>query len=245
MAENNRKYLFSEAQTRMMFVVSGIGMVATVIAILIMATSQPQGRFSQLDRTAYLTTLERSTENLSGYSMNPDGSATIPLEHAMQLVVERGVQDTFASTALSGDAVPDSVVMAVTDLPDGEVVYTTHCAACHQVNGQGIPGAFPPQAGGHTPKLYVADRDYLIKLVLYGLQGQIEVQEQVYNGVMPGMAYLGDGDIAAVLNFSISAWDNEEPEGFESYTAEDVAALRATPLSPAAVYEIRQGLGLD
>src|SRR5690606_35688670 len=29
---------------------------------------------------------------------------------------------------------------------DGEKVYNTVCASCHQANGQGIPGAFPPVA---------------------------------------------------------------------------------------------------
>ena len=32
-------------------------------------------------------------------------------------------------------------------IAEGETVYTAVCAACHQANGLGLPGAFPPLAG--------------------------------------------------------------------------------------------------
>ncbi|MDF1521343.1 MAG: tetratricopeptide repeat protein [Trueperaceae bacterium] len=59
------------------------------------------------------------------------------------------------------------------------------CAACHQATGAGIPGAFPPLIG-HAPAVCAADggRAYLATLVLYGLQGPIEVDGAAYNGMM-------------------------------------------------------------
>ena len=54
----------------------------------------------------------------------------------------------------------------------GESTYSANCVACHQPNGEGIAGAFPPLAG-HIPELYNAEggREYIINTVLYGLQG--------------------------------------------------------------------------
>ncbi|MCI0454943.1 MAG: cytochrome c, partial [Candidatus Dadabacteria bacterium] len=55
---------------------------------------------------------------------------------------------------------------------DGSVVYANICAACHQANGQGVPGAFPPLAGSEW---LLKDAETPILIVLHGLQGAIEV----------------------------------------------------------------------
>jgi len=103
-------------------------------------------------------------------------------------------------------------------IAEGEQVYGKVCAACHQPDGKGIPGAFPP----------VADSDYLrddvdrsIKGVLEGLVGKITVNEVEYNGAMPPMAYLSDRDIAAAFTFILQKWNDAEPVSIE-----DVARVR-------------------
>src|SRR5690625_1446987 len=53
--------------------------------------------------------------------------------------------------ALSPAAAQDAAPVA-----DGKAAYEGNCAACHQPNGQGLAGAFPPLAGsdwlhGKTP----------------------------------------------------------------------------------------------
>lgn len=126
----------------------------------------------------------------------------------------------------------------------GEGIYANVCAACHQTNGQGLTGAFPPQVG-HTPELYnaVGGRDYLVNVVLYGLQGQIDVSGQGYNGMMVAQGQLDDEEIAAVLNYVLSAWDNDAlVEDFQAYSPEDVAAQRGQGLSGTDVLEQRQAL---
>lgn len=92
---NNRNYLFSEAQTRLFFVVSGVGMVATLVGLLILASARPQGSFKQLERSTYLNTITAATNDLTGYKQNANGSVSIPIERAMELVVERGVVNPF------------------------------------------------------------------------------------------------------------------------------------------------------
>ncbi len=129
-----------------------------------------------------------------------------------------------------------------------ESAYNAQCAACHQRDGSGSRGAFPPLAD-HMPALVVPEggRDYLIDVVLYGLAGAIEVKGVSYRGMMPGMARLSDADVAATLNHALHAWGNEDalPEGFEPITREEVEQRRGLGLSPADVLEQRQSLGLD
>ena len=129
---------------------------------------------------------------------------------------------------------------------DGEALYNQNCAACHQGNGMGIPSAFPPLAG-HTPEILAVEggRSYLIHVLLYGLQGEITVEGAAYNGAMPGWQQLDDATIAAILTYIATGWDNEAPEGFEPFTAEEIAEARDQGLSPQDVYAMRSELALE
>ncbi|MDZ7708377.1 MAG: cytochrome c [Trueperaceae bacterium] len=127
----------------------------------------------------------------------------------------------------------------------GESTYQANCVACHQATGQGIPGAFPPLAG-HVPELLARDggRTYLVHTLLYGLQGSITVGGQTYNGVMPAWQHLDDAQLADVLTYISTAWENEAelPEGFEPFTAEEVSAERDLGITGGDVLEERTGL---
>ena len=128
---------------------------------------------------------------------------------------------------------------------DGAKLYA-QCAGCHQPNGQGIPGAFPPLAG-HVAEILSKQggREYLIKVLLWGLQGQIEVKGMKYNGVMSAFNGWKDEEIAAVLNHIATAWgDDKKVKDFKPFTAEEVKKLRAQKLTPQQVLEERKKLGL-
>ena len=123
----------------------------------------------------------------------------------------------------------------------GASTYTANCVSCHQDTGLGIVGAFPPLAG-HIPDLYNADggREYIINVVLYGLQGEINVEGTAYNGAMNPWAQLSDEEIAATLNHELTSWDNETLlENFSPLLPEEVAALRNQGLAPADVLSLR------
>jgi mono/diheme cytochrome c family protein/heme/copper-type cytochrome/quinol oxidase subunit 4 len=128
----------------------------------------------------------------------------------------------------------------------GEKTYT-NCVACHQPNGQGVPGAFPPQAG-HAPEVYNTEggRTYMIHTVLYGLQGEVKIKGNTYNGVMTAWGpLLKDEQIAAVLNHVLTSWGNDALlEDFKPITPEEVAAERATPMTAQEVYASRAALGI-
>lgn len=125
----------------------------------------------------------------------------------------------------------------------GQQAFTSTCAACHQATGQGIPGAFPPLAG-HAAEVYQAGgREYLIQVVLYGLQGAITVNGTTYNGVMPPWPNLSDDQVANSLNYVLTAW-GDAPADFTPFRGAEVAALRGAGLSGADVHAARAELGL-
>jgi hypothetical protein len=101
--QNTRHYIFTEEQTRFMFIGTGVLMLATIVGILLLASSRPQGRFTQLDRSQYLTTVESASEQISTYRQNADGSVSIPVEQAMDLLVERGVSNAFTTSATTSE----------------------------------------------------------------------------------------------------------------------------------------------
>ncbi len=127
---------------------------------------------------------------------------------------------------------------------NGAQVYN-NCVGCHQANGAGIPGTFPPLAG-HIPQILGVSggRDWLIQAMLFGLQGQITVRGNSYNGLMPAYPQLSDAEIAAVLNHIATQWGNSFPQGQRPFTAAEVQAQRGKNLSVQQVYQARQQLGI-
>ena len=92
---------------------------------------------------------------------------------------------------------------------DGATVYAGNCVACHQGNGLGIAGAFPPLDGSGWVN---AEPELLVQILLHGVQGEMEVLGNVYNGVMPAMAHLSDEELAAVSTYIRTSWSNASGE---------------------------------
>ncbi|MEK9932826.1 MAG: cytochrome c oxidase subunit II [Methylophilaceae bacterium] len=81
-------------------------------------------------------------------------------------------------------------------MTQGEAVYKKVCAACHQVNGQGVPGAFPALAGSAVA-IEPANRLGHIHRIIYG------------KNLMPAFGeQLSDVEIAAVTTYERNAWGN-------------------------------------
>jgi mono/diheme cytochrome c family protein len=121
-------------------------------------------------------------------------------------------------------------------------VFKTNCGVCHQESGQGIAGAFPPLAGTIPALLgQPSGRDYLIRVVLFGLEGRIEVKGSVFDSAMPGWPALRDDEIAAALDYVLTAWGNDKllPSGFTPIVPADVAAARGAGLSASQVHALR------
>lgn len=88
----------------------------------------------------------------------------------------------------------------------GQRVYNSYCATCHGANGQGVQGAFPPLRG---TEWVVGDEGRLIRLVLHGVGGEMEVLGETYNNVMTAHGFLSDQQIAAVLTHVRQNWGND------------------------------------
>jgi cytochrome c oxidase cbb3-type subunit 2 len=102
----------------------------------------------------------------------------------------------------------------------GASVYGTNCVSCHQANGRGMPGVFPPLAG--DPVVNAGDPTAHIHTVLFGLHDRA-IHGVAYAAAMPPWgAQLSDEEIAAVVNHERTSWGNHAP----TVTAAQVAAVR-------------------
>lgn len=120
-------------------------------------------------------------------------------------------------------------------LKRGERLFATNCQACHQATGQGVAGAFPPLADSR----WVTDDDgtRMVKILLRGMQGPIEVKGVQYNGNMPSYGDNGlgwnDRDIAAVSTWVRQAWGNSA----EPVSEEQVTKIRESIASRGSVWQ--------
>lgn len=243
MADDERTPLFTAGEIRAAFIASAVGMAALLVLILLLASSRPQGALQAADDDQFRATVAAAAEDLEGYELVGSDRARIDVDHAIELVVERGVDlsitelgaETVATAPADAGAEDDGAEAGPTDV-DGSAVFAANCAACHQGGGQGIPGAFPPLAG-NAQNLLEADggREYLIDAVVHGVQGAIEVDGQTYNGVMPAWPQLSDAEIAAVLNHVVTSWGNELPGDQDAFAPDEVAESRAEEIAATEV----------
>lgn len=103
----------------------------------------------------------------------------------------------------------------------GKEVYSSTCQSCHMAAGEGIPGAFPPLA---KSDFLMKDQKRAVGVVVHGLSGEVIVNGQTYNMVMPAQSHLTDQQVADVLNYVQNNFGNKS----------------ATAVTPAVVAEIRK-----
>lgn len=108
------------------------------------------------------------------------------------------VSGSSSSTQSSGQSGPDPMLM-------GRRVFN-NCISCHQANGQGIAGRYPPLDGN---PLVTGREDNLARVVLHGLMGPVEVLGKTYDGQMPKWSQLDNASIAAVLTYVRGSWSNQ------------------------------------
>ena len=141
---------------------------------------------------------------------------------------EEVTQDISVDTTVASTTVPTWLQQ---QMDAGKEVYMKAaagggmCFTCHQSNGEGLAGQFPPLAGSDW---VLGDKERLIKISMYGLMGEIEVNGVKYNNVMapPGIppGSLTDDQIANVLTYIRNDWGNSA----SAVSAEEVATVRAS-----------------
>ncbi|WP_043589079.1 c-type cytochrome [Geminisphaera colitermitum] len=110
-------------------------------------------------------------------------------------------------------------------IAQGKKAYQT-CSTCHQANGQGLKGTYPPLAGSEWVQ---GSEERVIRILLHGLTGELKVHGDTFNGNMPAFGPGGgynwkDDRIAQVLTYIRQEWGNTAPP----ITTDKVKEIRTT-----------------
>ena len=88
----------------------------------------------------------------------------------------------------------------------GKKLFTRTCQQCHQADGKGLPGVYPPLAGSEW---LLGSDTRPIKILIKGMSGPITVEGHDFNGNMPPVGDWRDFSIAAVLTYVRQQWGND------------------------------------
>jgi mono/diheme cytochrome c family protein len=149
------------------------------------------------------------------------------------------------ATALAALANPTPLSAADATAPayaSGATSFQANCAVCHGPAGAGLPGLAPPLL--NYPARYAASgegRRQLAMTVLYGMFGDIVVEDKHYNFQMPDFARLDDATLAATLNYLVFDLDLASAD-VKPLTPAEIASERAHAVDGAAVREHRKSV---
>lgn len=104
-------------------------------------------------------------------------------------------------------------------ISEGIALYKNNCANCHQVDGAGLAGLYPPLAGSDYLK---ANKNAVICSIKYGQQGPIVVNGKRYNRVMPVQLGLSTLEIAEITTYIYHKWGGDDKV---MITAKDVQPI--------------------
>jgi mono/diheme cytochrome c family protein len=88
---------------------------------------------------------------------------------------------------------------------DGKQIYGGKCVACHQATGMGLAGVFPPLAASEWVN---GDAKVVTNILLHGVNGEMVVKGNTYNGAMPAWKQMSDDELSAVITFIRAEWGN-------------------------------------
>ena len=135
-------------------------------------------------------------------------------------------QPNLAAVAVAATAAKSGVLTIDDQIKAGQALFTGTCSTCHQPNGEGMAGVFPPLA---KSDLIAANPKRIADILLHGLAGPVTVNGKDYNSVMPPMSQLTDDEVANIGTYVLNSWDN--PGGRISKA--EVAQRRASAPAPA------------
>ena len=95
-----------------------------------------------------------------------------------------------------------------------------NCVGCHQASGAGMPPVYPPLR--NSPDV-TGDPSRLVRIMLHGLEGELEVEGITYRGIMPAAPIQSDADLALLATWLRSQWGHASTP----ITTEFVTKVRA------------------
>jgi mono/diheme cytochrome c family protein len=114
-------------------------------------------------------------------------------------------------------------------IAEGRLVYEANCSACHQSDGTGRSGNFPPLLDNPD----IDDTDYVRDVVRNGLSGEIEALGETYNGNMPAFNLLSEDEVTSLVVFLQDGLGEPLPPAPPSA---DTGGTAGTSLPGAAVF---------
>lgn len=130
-----------------------------------------------------------------------------------------------------------SAVTAAQSPASGASLFTSKCASCHQADGKGLPGAFPPLA---ESEFVLGNPERLISIVLKGLTGPLEVEGQSFNGTMPAWGeQMSDQELVAVINHIRNKLGNNQASEIQLQDVQKVREQTASRTQPWQADELK------
>jgi nitrite reductase (NO-forming) len=129
-------------------------------------------------------------------------------------------QPNMAAVATAAASAKTGELTLQEQIDAGKALFTGTCSTCHQPEGQGMEGVFPPLA---KSDYIAADPKRVATSILHGLVGPVTVNGKDYNSNMPPMSQLTDDEVANISTYVLNSWGN--PGG--RVTKEEAAAIRA------------------
>jgi len=136
-------------------------------------------------------------------------------------------QANMASVSVATKAAASGTLSLQDQVNAGRELFAGTCSVCHQPNGAGLSGVFPPLAGSDFLN---ADPQRAVGIALHGLSGKVVVNGKDYNSLMPPMSQLNDDEIANILTYVLNSWENKGGH----IDASMVKSERAKVVAPAA-----------
>ena len=126
-------------------------------------------------------------------------------------------EEQTSDTAQVEETTPDTPIEL--DLTAGKKVYVENCMVCHQENGEGVSGTFPPLA---KSDYMLEDKLRAVKQAIYGSKEPITVNGVEYPGSVMTVIDLTDEQVKDVVNYILNSWGNDGG----TVTLDDVKASR-------------------
>ncbi len=130
-------------------------------------------------------------------------------------------QPNMAAVASAAKAADAGALTQADQIEAGKALFAGTCSTCHQPDGKGMAGVFPPLA---KSDYIAADKTRLPNVILHGLQGPVKVNGVDYNSIMPPMSQLTDDEVANIATYILNSWGN--PGG--RISKEEAAEIRKT-----------------
>jgi mono/diheme cytochrome c family protein/glucose/arabinose dehydrogenase len=200
--------------------------------LLMLAAADPHGRV----RLEAITTASWLPKD-SGLAILNE-AAKKPIDDWMQVSYETAVAhlNGRSATEKQEEKISTKLKGAARDLYiKGKAIYAREgfCITCHQPDGNGLsPSGFPPLKG---TKWVTGNEDRLIKIILKGLHGPIEVNGQKYAGQVPMTPFGGmlkDAEVAAIATYVRNSFGNSAAP----VSADKVKVIRSATKAKTGFY---------